>query len=202
MKLYNAGAPNPRRVRIFLAEKGIEVPLVNVDIQGGASRTPEFLKLNSLGETPVLELDDGRIITESVAICRYFEAIHPQPALFGGDAVEQAQVEMWNRRMEIQLMGTVGDVARHTFEFFASRIRQLPDYAAAQRAAVPQKWAWLDTELADGRPFVAGKRFSVADITGMTALLIGDFLEIPVPADLQNVGRWAAAVRGRPSWDA
>ena len=202
MKLYDAAAPNPRRVRIFLAEKGIDCPIQRLDLFAGESRTPEFGQINSLHETPVLEFDDGRRITESVAICRYFEAVHPDPPLFGIDAADQGLVEMWNRRMEQQIMGTVGAVGLHEFPFFADKIEQIPDYAAAQRRAMPGKWAWLDREIADGRPFIAGERFTVADITGMAALMICDFARMPVPEGLTNVEQWASRVKARPSWSA
>ncbi len=200
MKLYNAAAPSPRRVRIFLAEKAFDVPGVDINILEGESRTPEFLKINSLGETPVLELDDGTLITECVAICRYFETLHPEPPLMGTDAKDQARVEMWNRRMEIQIMSTIGNVARHTAPFFADKVDQIPAFAESQRNLMPGQWAWLDGELADGRPFVAGDRFSIADITGMAALMAGDFFEMPVPAGLEHVSRWSESVRSRPSW--
>jgi glutathione S-transferase len=203
MKLYSADrAPNPWRVRIFLAEKGIDVPRVEVDLMNGAARSSEFLSRNSLGEVPVLELDDGRVITESVAICRYFEALNPVPRLFGADPLDQATVEMWTRRMELHVVGAVANVALHTIPFFAGKVEQMPEFAATQRRALAKKWAWLDGELADGRPFVAGDRFTVADITGMMALRIGDYVEAPVADELAHVRRWEASVRARPSWNA
>jgi len=202
MKFYNAAAPNPRRVRIFLAEKGVDVPRQDVNLQEGESRTPEFLAMNSLGGTPVLELDDGTILTESVAICRYLECLHPEPALMGVNDLDRAQVEMWNRRMEIEIFNTLGNVAVHSFDFFADKVEQVPDYAEAQKREAVKKWQWLDGELADGRPFAAGERFSVADITGMAALMIGDFIGVEIPASATNVLRWSDSVRARPSWDA
>lgn len=203
MKLYHHEiAPNAWRVRVFLAEKGIDMPRVEVDLFNGAQKQPDFLEKNSLGEVPVLELDDGRIITESIAICRYLEALNPVPRLFGSDPVDQATVEMWQRRMELHLVGTVADIALHTFDFFAAKVEQMPDYAASQRRALARKWAWLDGELADGRPFLAGDRFTVADITGMMALKAGDHVEAPVADSLAHVKRWEKAVRARPSWNA
>ena len=203
MKLYSADrAPNPWRVRIFLAEKGIDVPRVEVDLMNGAARSPEFLSRNSLGEVPVLELDDGRVITESVAICRYIEALNPVPRLFGADPMDQATVEMWTRRMELHLAGAAANVALHTFPFFAEKVEQMPEFAATQRRALAKKWAWLDGELADSRPYLAGDRFSIADITGMLALKVGDIVEAPVADDLGHVKRWETAVRARPSWNA
>src|SRR5215472_5670202 len=117
MKIYDYKlAPNPRRVRVFLAEKGINVPFEEIDIMKGVNRQPEFLKKNSLGGIPVLELDDGRYLAESVAICRYFELLHPEPALFGKGAFEQATIEMWNRRIELALFVPVGMVWAHSHE--------------------------------------------------------------------------------------
>jgi glutathione S-transferase len=202
MKLYNANAPNPRRVRIFLAEKGLDVPRVDLDLQAGETRTPEFRKLNSLGQTPVLELEDGGLITESMAICRYIEELHSDPPLFGTDPRDRARIEMWNGRMTHEIYGPIGNVAQHSLPFFATRRIQVPAFAEAERQVVPEKWAWLDAELADGRPFIAGDSFSMADITGMTASLLGDFLKIKIPAALTNVRRWDECVRARPSWSA
>lgn len=202
MKLYNAAAPNPRRVRIFLAEKGLEIPTVDVDIMSGGARTPEFLARNSLGECPVLELDDGTCIAESIAICRYVEALHPTPALFGSTPLEMAQIEMWNRRLELKLSDALGSIALHTFDFFASRVHQMPEMAQAGRERSMHLLNWLDGELADGRPWVAGDRFSVADITGMTAMLLSDFTRIAIPDTATHVARWNAALRARPSWNA
>jgi glutathione S-transferase len=202
MKLHQGDGPNSYRVRIFLAEKGIEVPMVRVDFDKMEHRAPEFLELNSLGQIPVLEFDDGTVITESVAICRYFEALHPTPPLFGANAVEQGKVEMWNRRVEIEIFGTIGNVALHTLEFFKHRLTQFPAFAETQRELLPHKWEWLDREMADGRPFIAGDNFSVADITGMTVSWLGEVFGMPIPEGLPNVGRWNKSVRARPSWNA
>ncbi len=202
MKLHQGDGPNSYRVRIFLAEKGIEVPMVRVDFDKMEHRAPEFLELNSLGQIPVLEFDDGTVITESVAICRYFEALHPTPPLFGASAVEQGKVEMWNRRVEIEIFGTIGNVALHTLEFFKHRLTQFPAFAETQRELLPHKWEWLDREMADGRPFIAGDNFSVADITGMTVSWLGEVFGMPVPEGLPHVGPWHERVRARPSWNA
>lgn len=202
MKLHQGDGPNSYRVRIFLAEKDIEVPMVRVDFDKMEHRAPEFLELNSLGQIPVLEFDDGTVITESVAICRYFEALQPSPPLFGANAVEQGKVEMWNRRVEIEIFGTIGNVALHTQEFFSHRLTQFPAFAETQRQLAPSKWEWLDREMADGRPFIAGDKFSVADITGMTVAWLGEVFGMPVPDGLPNVGPWYERVRARPSWNA
>jgi glutathione S-transferase len=202
MKLYNAPAPNPRRVRIFLAEKHIDIPRVDLDLLAGENQTPEFRKLNSLGQVPVLELEDGGLITESMAICRYIEELHPDPSMFGTNPRDRARVEMWNGRMTNEIYLRIGNVAVNALPFFAPRRTQIPAFAEAERQAVPEKWAWLNGELADGRSFIAGDSFSIADITGMAASLLGEFLKIEIPGALTNVRRWDERVRARPSWSA
>lgn len=202
MRLYCGIGPNSYRVRIFIAEKGIDVPKVEVDLMKGEHKAPEFLKLNSLGQIPVLELDDGTVISESVGICRYLEELHPAPALFGGTAAERGRVEMWNRRVEIELFGTVGNVALHSDPMFAGRLTQFPEFAETQRALAPEKWRWLDHEMADGRPFIAGDKFSVADITAAVVGWLGDYFGIEMPGDATNVKAWRERVQARPSWNA
>ncbi|OCP17761.1 MULTISPECIES: glutathione S-transferase family protein [unclassified Ensifer] len=202
MKLYQGMGPNSYRVRIFMAEKGIEIPMVDVDFAKAEHRAPAFLALNSLGQIPVLELDDGTIITESVAICRYLEETQREPQLFGSDAVSRAKVEMWNRRAELVIFGTIGNVALHSDAFFKERLTQFPAFAATERQAVPRKWAWLDRELADGRPFLAGEAFSIADITAGVCAWLGDVFGMEVPGDLAHVQRWLERVRARPSFEA
>jgi glutathione S-transferase len=202
MKLYSGPAPNPRRVRIFLAEKAIDIPRVDLDLLAGENRTPEFRKLNSLGQVPVLELDDGSVIAESLAICRYLEELHPDPSLFGSTPRDRARIEMWNGRMTNELFLRIGNVALNTLPLFASRRTQVAAFADAERLVVTEKWAWLDTELSDGRTFIAGDSFSVADITGMVASMLGEMLKIELPATLTNVRRWGDRVRARPSWSA
>lgn len=162
----------------------------------------EFRKLNSLGQIPVLELDDGSVITESMAICRYIEELHPDPSLFGTDPGERARIEMWNGRMMFELFFRLGNVAQHSLPCFANRRVQVAAFAAAEREVIPGKWAWLDSELADDRPFIAGDRFSVADITGMAASLPGDLPQIAIPAALTDVRRWDERIRARSSWSA
>jgi len=202
MKLYNSAAPNPWRVRAYLMEKGASVSLEDVNIQDGGTRTPEFLKINSLGGLPVLELDDGRFLTESIAICRYLDCQFEGPALFGVDPYDQGLVEMWNRRMEFEIIGTVANIAKHSFGYFADKIEQMPEFVENQRRMLVKKWNWLDEELKDGRPFIAGNNFSIADITGMMGLRISEFIETAVPEECVHVKKWERAVRGRASWDA
>lgn len=200
MKLYNHPiAPNPRRVRIFAAEKGIPLQLEDVDLLAGQTRTPEFLKKNSSGAVPVLELDDGTHLSESVAICRFLEALHPEPNLFGRDPREQAEVERWNRRMELELFGTIARTLQNTAPIFKGIFPQFPDYGEAQRKLATDRLERMDREL-EGREFVAGDRFSIADITALVAIDIGGALgNITVAPKLGNLTRWREAVSNRPS---
>ena len=199
MILYDSKvAPNPRRVRIFLAEKGLEVPTRQVDIGKGESRKPDFRAKNPLGTVPVLELDDGTCIAESLAICRYLEELHPEPPLFGTDARDRALVEMWNRRMELEVFAPIAQVFRNGHAFFKGRIEQVPEYGEVCRRAVDKRLAWLDGELA-GRPFVAGDRYTIADITAMVGIDFGRVSDIRIAPDQKNLARWHEAVSSRPS---
>lgn len=200
MKLYNGMAPNGLRVTIFLQEKGISLPTELVDIMGGGTQTADYLEINALGEVPVLELDDGRILTESVAICRYLEGLNPEPALFGVDLEEQAVVEMWNRRVELKIFNVLADIGRNEFELFKGRVEQFPDYAASQRQVLGERFAWLNDEMSDGRQFIAGEHFSIADITGMAALMVCAFSQIEIPAGLAYLKQWEVSIKQRSSW--
>lgn len=204
MKLYDgARAPNPRRVRIFFAEKGVPLPeIVPVDLSRLDQRREEFLAINPAGQTPVLLLDDGTAISETMAICRYIEALHPAPPLFGEGAKEEALIEMWNRRIEFGLYAAVQAVFRHTHPAMAEMERpQVPEWAAANRPRAEANLLILDRQL-EGRSFVCGEHFTVADITaGVTV----DFMKpakIAIPESCANVRRWHAAVSARPSWSA
>jgi glutathione S-transferase len=200
MKLYNhALAPNPRRVRIFAAEKGIELLLAEVDILAGQSRTPEFLAKNSSGGVPVLELDDGSYLSESVAICGYLEGLHPEPNLLGRDLREQAEIERWNRRMELELFAAIGRTVQNTSSIFQGRFKQFPDYGEAQRVIVHQRLERMDRELNEHQ-FVAGNRFTIADITALVAIDIGGRLaDIRIAPELAHLTRWHQTVSSRPS---
>jgi glutathione S-transferase len=203
MKLYDGGrAPNPRRVRVFLAEKGVVVPLEPVDLGALAHQSPAFAAINPLQRVPALMLDDGTIITESIAICRYFEALHPEPSLFGRGALEMAMIEMWNRRLELHLFFPVSHVFRNTHPAMAKmEIPQIPAWAEANKPRIEAFLQIFDRELAD-RPFAAGDRFSVADITGMVAIDFMKPAKLSVPEACANVRRWHADVSSRPSASA
>ncbi|MCV0396635.1 MAG: glutathione S-transferase [Rhizobiaceae bacterium] len=203
MKLYDGGkAPNPRRVRVFLAEKGVEVPLVPVDMGALEHKGEAVSSRNPLQRLPVLELDDGTIITESIAICRYFDELHPEPNLFGKGALGKAMVEMWQRRMELNLMMTVANAFRHIHPAMKEwEVPQIAEWGEVNKPRAIEFLRILDGELAK-REFVAGDDYSVADITGMIAV---DFMKparIQVPEDLVNVRRWHQAVSARPSAQA
>ena len=200
MKLYDSKtAPNPRRARIFLAEKGITLPTEQVDIMTFQHKTPEYTAINPFQRMPALVLDDGTVITESMAICRYFETLQPEPALFGKAAKEIALVEMWNRRCEINFFANVAAVFRHLHPAMKElEVPQVPAYAEAMRPRAIWFLELLDRELAS-REFIAGEHFSVADITALVAV---DFMKparLVMPEGLANVKRWHAAVSGRPS---
>ena len=199
MILYDSSfAPNPRRVRIFLAEKGVEVPIQQVDIGKAENRESPYIDKNPLAGLPMLELDDGTCIAESVAICRYFEEKHPDPPLMGVEAVDRAVVEMWNRRMEFEILQTIAGVFRHTHEFFKGRVNQVPEFGEACRVAAPAKLEWLDRELVE-RPFIAGELYTIADITALCAIDFGRVSDIGVVPELKNLSRWYEAVSSRPS---
>lgn len=200
MKLYDGGrAPNPRRVSVFLAEKGIEVERVPVDMGQMGHKSAEVTSLNPLQRLPVLVLDDGTVLTESVAICRYFEELHPQPPLMGLDARDKAIVEMWSRRMELHYLASVAAAFRHTHPAMKEwEMPQLPEWGEVNRPKALAFLELLDTELAD-RKFIAGDRYTIADITGMIAF---DFMKparIDRPEHLKNVMRWYSEVSSRPS---
>lgn len=199
MKLYDSTlAPNPRRVRIFLAEKGISVPMEQVDIGKAQNRQPEYLAKNPLGGVPILELDDGTVIAESVAICRYFEETNPTPPLLGTDARDRALVEMWQRRMEFEVALPIMQTFRNTHAFFKGRIPQVPEYGEVCRKAAESRLRWLDEVLAE-RPFVAGERYTIADITALVGIDFGRVVKIGIQPEQKNLQRWYEAVSTRPS---
>ncbi len=199
MKIYDSQtAPNPRRVRIFLAEKGVAIPYEQVDIVKADNRSAEFRRKNPLGTLPVLELDDGSYIAESVAICRYFEETQPQPPLMGTDARDRALVEMWQRRMELEVFVPITQVFRNLHPFFAGRIPQVAEWGEVNRKAAEARMAWLDTILAE-REFIAGDRYTIADITALCGIDFGRVSKIRIDPAHTHLARWHAAVSARPS---
>ena len=199
MKIYDSNtAPNPRRVRIFLAEKGIQIPYEQVDLGKAVNREAEFRQKNPLMTVPVLELDDGTCIAETVAICRYFEELHPNPPLLGIDAKDRAMVEMWQRRMELELLLPIADAFRQRHDFFKGKIRQVPEYAEAQKQNAEERLTWLNDVMAS-RPFIAGDRYSIADITAVVAIDFGRVSKIAIQPDQTHLKRWHEMVSARPS---
>lgn len=199
MKLYDGGrAPNPRRVAVFLAEKGIDIPRVPVDMGAMGHKGPEVSTLNPMRQLPVLVLDDGTVITESVAICRYIEALHPEPPLFGVDPLDCAIVEMWNRRVEHNFMAAVAAAFRHTHPAMKEwEVPQVAEWGEANRPKALKFLDYLDSELATRR-FVAGERYTIADITALIAVQFMKPAKIERPMHLTHFARWLEEVSARP----
>lgn len=200
MKLFDGGrAPNPRRVRVFLAEKGIDVPRIAVDMGAMEHKKTDVSSRNPLQRLPVLELDDGTILTETVAICRYFEELHPEPVLFGRGALGKAKVEMWQRRIEQNLFQPVAFAFRHIHPAMREwEIPQVPEWGEVNKPKAIEFLALLDTELA-AREFAAGDDYSIADITGLCAIDFMKPAKIVMPDAFANVQRWYRALAARPS---
>ena len=200
MILYGAPmpAPNPRRVRIFLAEKGIDLPETPVDMMKREHKSPDYRAKNSLGQIPTLELDCGATISETVAICRYFEETQPEPPLFGKTALEKAHVDMWIRRIEFVLMSPVGNYWRHAHPYTAKLLTQYKDFGESNREAYANAQKWLDRELAC-RDFIAGHDYSMpercARATGDCATWIG----LELDPNHANLTAWRERVSARPS---
>ena len=211
MKLYDTnGAPNPRRVRMFMAEKGVECEKVELNIVKGENLSEEFLAINPRGMMPTLQLDDGTVIDETVAICRYLEESHPEPALMGTDAVSKAHIESRQRHMEWDGLLPAMEAFRNSFPGFASRglggnvgdVSAIEALAERGKASLERFYARLDAELAD-QAFVAGDAFSIADITALCTIdFAGAAARVPIPDDCVNVKRWHETVSARPSAQA
>ena len=201
MKIYEYQAfPNPRRVRMFLAEKGIDgITFEQVNVPEGEHRTDAFKAKNPSATVPLLELDDGAYIGETTAISRYFETVHPEPALMGRTAKEQAAIEMWQRRVEDGLMNAVGAYFHHATPGLGKlEPYQNKEWGEKNRERAVATMHWLDQELAD-RQFIAGERFSIAYSTALCGIDFAKFCEIGIPAACTNLQRWYGQVSSRPS---
>lgn len=200
MRLYDSRrAPNPRRVRWVMAEKGIDdVEIVEIDIFGGAHRTHDYVARAGLPNVPALQLDDGATITESVAICRYLESLHPEPNLFGRDPRETAVVEMWTRRAEMMVATPLMLSVRHGHPALAGLDRQVPEIATTNRAAAERALEFFDRRLAHS-PWIAGDRITIADIIAFTGLDFARMIKFRPADELSHVARWADAMRSRPA---
>jgi len=203
MKLYGAPmpAPNPRRVRIFLAEKGLTIPETHLDLVKREHKSAEHLSRNSLGQVPTLELDDGTMISETVSICRYVEDLHPTPPLFGATPVEQALTDMWIRRVEIVLMDPVRNYWRHAHPRTAALLTQFKDFGQSNVARYADAQRWLDAELGPG-PYIAGETFTMADICALTTVDFAALIGLPLDEALPQLAAWHARVSSRSSASA
>ena len=200
MKLYGAPmpAPNPRRVRIFLAEKGIDLLETPIDLRKREHKSDEHRARNSLGQVPTLEFDDGACISETVAICRYFEETQPQPPLFGATPLEKANVDMWVRRIEFIMMTPVGNYWRHAHPYTAALLTQFKDFGESNRQAYAGAQRWLDSELS-GRTFIAGDAYTMADICALSTMDFASWIGLEPEPELSNLAAWHKRVSARPS---
>ncbi|MGE0044179.1 MAG: glutathione S-transferase family protein [Hyphomonadaceae bacterium] len=201
MKLYIAPyAPNPRRATMFIAEKGITgIETVTLNLQEGEHRTPEFRKKSPLSQIPTLELDDGRCLTESRAICQYLEALHPEPNLMGNDAFERAFIEMWDRRMELLFTMPLMMWVRHGNPVLAAvEKNQNAEIAAVNQGQAMRMAKWLNDELAT-RQWIAGDRFTIADITAVCGMDFAKMMKWRPGEELPNLARWRERINERPA---
>lgn len=203
MKLYDSYGPNPRAVRMFLHEKGLTLPKVDVDLMGGENRRGEYLARNPGGQLPALERDDGELLAETVAIFEYLEEKQPAPALIGTTPEERADARMWQRRVELKITEHLYNGFRFAegIDIFRDRLRVIPEAADGLKATARDNLAWIDALLAD-RTFVAGDRFTVADIILYCAVDFGAGVGQPLDPGLKNVAAWKARVASRPSAEA
>ncbi len=206
MKLYDCQmAPNPRRVRVFLAEKGVDIPKTEVSIIEGENLKPEYLAVNPRGLLPTLELDDGNRIDETIAICRYIEETQPEPNLMGRDALEKAQIESWQRHMEFDGLNPTGEMFRNSFDPFKNRglpglenVQAIPELAVRGKAGVERFYERLEQRLSQST-YIAGERYTVADITALCVVDFASFAKMGIPEANTNTKRWHADVSARPS---
>ncbi len=199
MKFYDLkNSPNTRRVRIFMAEKGVTADSVDIDMAKGENRTPEFLAMNPLGKMPVLELDDGTIIAESVAICRYLEEMHPEPPMFGRDTMERTNVEMWNRRMELEVLQPIMLTFVHSHPMWKGIYKQFEDFGEDCRVRALERLEWLNGEL-EGREYLATGDYTVADITAQCAVLMGKAVNVRAAPEWSHLNAWWERVAARPT---
>jgi glutathione S-transferase len=202
MKIYDfVGAPNPKKLRVYLAEKGLKIACEPVNIVTGENRTPEFLKKNPLGGLPVLELDDGSHLTESLAIIEYLEELHPEPPMIGRTPRERARVRELERIAELGVMNSVATYFQNTHPFMAGRLKQSPDTAENAKARLANTLKVLDAAI-DRNRFVAGDRPTIADCTLLAALEFAEFAQAPVEGSVKNVHRWYEDFKQRPSASA
>lgn len=199
MKLYKSIGPNPRVVTVFMAEKGIALPSQDLDLMGGENRREPYLSINPAGQSPALELDDGSLLTEIGAICEYLEELHPEPALIGATAEERAKTRMWVGRVNLKVCEPLANGFRFAegLPLFQNRMRCLPEAASGLKAVAADGLAWIDQHM--GEPFLAGDRFTVADILLFAFLDFGRQVGQPFSPDLARIGPWFERVKARAS---
>ncbi|HUN43129.1 MAG TPA: glutathione S-transferase family protein [Acetobacteraceae bacterium] len=203
MLLYNSIGPNPRVVRIFMAERGIELPKVEVDIRGSENRQPPYLSKNPIGTCPALELDDGTVIAEITAICEYLDEVTPGPSLIGGTPQERAETRMWTRRIDLYILEPMTNGFRYTdgLRMFQNRIHCIPAAGDDLKQIAQEKLTWLNGRIA-GREFICGSRLSLADILLFGFLDFFNGLKQPINPENQNIVAWHARMKSRPSAEA
>jgi glutathione S-transferase len=200
MQLYDSFGPNPRATRMFLAEKGITIPSKTVDLMGAENRRAPYTDRNPGGQLPALELDNGKCIGETVAIWEYLEEKHPTPALIGTTAEERADTRQWQRRVELQITEILYNAFRYSegLALFKDRMRVLPEAAPGMKAVVQDKMKWID-KLLEGKQYIAGDRFTIADIILYCAIDFGGSVNQPLDPSLKNLNAWFKRVDSRPS---
>ena len=203
MKFYNSVGPNPQVVRRFMAERGIAIPIEEVDLMGGANRAEPYLKTNPAGQMPALELDDGSIVTEITAICEYLDETQPGESLIGDTPEERAQTRRWTRWVDLNIVEPMSNGFRFSegLELFRNRMRVLPEAADGLKACAQDKLAWLDGQLAE-RDYVAGDRFTLADVLLHSFISFGERVGQPLDRKLKNVAEWYDRVGERESMGA
>lgn len=203
MKLYNSVGPNPRVVRMFMAEKGLKIPTQSVDLMKGENRQAEHLKRNPHGQMPALELDSGQFVCEIVAICEYLEDTHPKPALIGNSPEEKAECRMWTRRIDLNICEPMANGFRFSegLPLFQSRIVTVPEAAAGLKKIAADRLKWLDSQL-NGKKFVCGARFTLADILLFCFVDFGGQVGQPLDEANHHLSEWMKRVKSRPSADA
>jgi glutathione S-transferase len=201
MKLYNSGGPNPHMVRMFMAEKGLDVPRIEIDLRGGENRREPYLSVNPAGQTPALELDDGTVLTEITAICEYVDELKKDtPSLIGDTPEERARTRMWARRIDLNILepATNGFRFSQGLKMFQNRVRCIPQAADELKATARDKLAWLDG-LMGAKPFIAGDRLTMADILLFAFVDFMSKVGQPLDPGLKNLGAWFARMKARPS---
>ncbi len=201
MKFYDSLGPNPKLVRMFAAEKGFSFPEVEkVDLMGGANRKEPYLSKNPAGQLPCIELDDGLVISETVAICEYLEELKPKPPLIGSDPAQRAETRMWLRRVEWKITQPLADGFRYGEgnQLFKNRIRTLPEASAGLKAIAKDGLAWLDQQL-EGRDTIVPKRFTLADVLLFAFLEFGATVGQAIDPENKNLTRWFASTKARGS---